>query len=105
MDPDDELPIPQPEARRRLHAALALAGMRVTDLAPNSGFRASMWEKLAGGSRTFKLRHAHAVARKCPVPDEWFTVPALGEAVRAGAAALGAASEVHEKPRHPQPPK
>lgn len=87
MNPSDELPISDEEAKRRLRAAAELGGRRVSSLPRVPGF--ASWARL-GNNLRLSRRHAEAAASVLPVTVDWFLVPDLGEAVRDHAARLAA---------------
>lgn len=102
---DAELPISQAEARRRLRAAVAFAGLKSVESLgrPKTGYSKSVWRRI-GISRDFKWRHAEAAVKACGLPDEWFTVPDLAEAVRLGATALRSRGEERQDAAAPDLP-
>lgn len=77
--------LPQDETRRRIRAAMALAGVGSwEDLADRTPFSRSLLKDLGTERAEVGEQHLRPIAAACGVPYAWFTIPDLKAAVASG---------------------
>jgi hypothetical protein len=82
--------LPQDELRRRIRAAMALAGIASWDeLAERTPYSRSTIKDLGTIRGTVEETHLFHIARACDVPYEWFTVADLRRTVEADQPTIG----------------
>lgn len=78
------MPDEDPETRRRIRAAMALAGLESWEaLAAATGYSRTTLKELGTERKSAQRRHLIAIATACDVPLEWFSVPSIAAAVAA----------------------
>lgn len=81
------MPDEDAEIRRRIRAAMAIAGLESWEaLAAATGYSRTTLKDLGTDRKQAKRRHLIAIAAACDVPIEWFTVSSIPAAVARSAA-------------------
>ena len=106
--------LPQTEIRKRIRAAMGLAGIKSWEaLAEKTGMSRSTLKDLGTTRANAEKKHLVPIAAVCELPYEWFTIPSFSEAVSREAARLheedpatrfGAAAkrEAEKQDEHPE---